>query len=214
MPPPPKIPPLHFNLVYTTPPSSKEAPVIPRRCQLPWRRVLSGEFINSLDFDAEQFGAVLPPDTFQEFQELDENFVQFTKTGVQGRCLFLIYDRGFMECEIWVMKEYGVKEYWTKQFVINAYNSPHVLSWNSYQPLVVLSNGEVLMLIDYDTISCYNHKRKYFRGTKFLKISSPFVALDAIAYTPCFVFLYDVAKGEQISRYYNIILKLAYALSI
>ncbi|XP_022760436.1 F-box protein At3g07870-like isoform X2 [Durio zibethinus] len=46
-------------------------------------------------------------------------------------------------------------------------------------------------------VVCYNQKRKNLRGTKFFRTRSQF---DAIAYTPCFVSLYNVAKGEQISR--------------
>ncbi|MBA0664738.1 hypothetical protein Goklo_004699, partial [Gossypium klotzschianum] len=95
----------------------------------------AGEFINSFDIDTEQFGIVPPPD---HFQELDKVFTEYTTTGVLGDCLFICYFPDFVEFDIWVMKEYGVKESWTKQF-------------------------------------------------------------DAIAYTPCLVSLYNVAKGEQIS---------------
>ncbi|KAE8673396.1 F-box and associated interaction domains-containing protein [Hibiscus syriacus] len=153
-----------------------------------------GEFINSFDFDAEQFGTVPPPDVFQE---LDKNHLYSTTTGVLGGCLFILFYSIFSECEIWVMKEYGVKESWTNQFVINTNNSPQVLNWESYVPLVVLSNGEILMLMGRHTIAGYNHEREYFRGTKFLKLTTLFVKLDVIAYTPCFASLYDVAKESK-----------------
>ncbi|TYH50303.1 hypothetical protein ES332_D10G196700v1 [Gossypium tomentosum] len=122
---------------------------------------LRGEFINSFDFDTEQFGIVPPP---HHFQELDKYSSGCTKTGVLGGCLFIC--------------PYGVKESWTKQFVIK-----HVYS-GSYQPMLVLSNGEIFI---------------YMRGAKSFRIRSKF---DAIANTPCFVSLYNVAKGEQISSFH------------
>ncbi|KAK8276183.1 hypothetical protein V6Z11_D10G183600 [Gossypium hirsutum] len=157
---------------------------------------LRGEFINSFDFDTEQFGIVPPP---HHFQELDKCSSECTKTGVLGGCLFICHYPDFMQFDIWVMKEYGVKESWTKQFVIK-----HVYS-GSYQPILVLSNGEIFMLSNYPKRTCYNQKGRYLRGAKSFWIPSKF---DAISYTPCFVSLYNVAKGEQISRYYIIIVAM------
>ncbi|KAE8660102.1 F-box and associated interaction domains-containing protein [Hibiscus syriacus] len=132
-----------------------------------------GDFIHSFDFDTEQFGTVPPPDHFHF-----PNFKQF---------------------DIWVMKEYGVKESWTKQFVIQDI-FPKGYGSDFYEPLVVLRNGEIFMLLNNEAIVCYNQKRKHIRGSKFFKIRSSF---DTIAYTPCFVSLYNVAKGEQISRMHS-----------
>ncbi|KAL4387470.1 hypothetical protein GQ457_09G022610 [Hibiscus cannabinus] len=53
------------------------------------------------------------------------------------------------------------------------------------------------MLLNNQEIVCDNQKRKHLRGCKFIKFRSIF---DTIAYTPCFVSLYNVAIGEQISR--------------
>lgn len=166
----------------------------------------AGEFINSFDIDTEQFGIAPPPD---HFQELDKVFTEYTTTGVLGDCLFICYFPDFVEFDIWVMKEYGVKESWTKQFVIKDMY-PKGYGWDIYQPMLVLSNGEIFMLLNNEEITCYNQKRRHMRGAKSFRIRSQF---DAIAYTPCLVSLYNVAKGEQISRYYVIILKLTYASS-
>ncbi|KAK9020140.1 hypothetical protein V6N11_054633 [Hibiscus sabdariffa] len=160
-----------------------------------WRNFLprGGEFIHSFNFDTEQFGTVPPPD---HFLELDDFSAEFTTSGVLGGCLFIIHFPDFAKFDIWVMKEYGVKESWTKQFVIQDMY-PKGYGSDTYEPLVVLSNGEIFMLLNNQEIVCYNQKRKHLRGCKFFKIRSIF---DTIAYTPCFVSLYNVAKGEQISR--------------
>ncbi|GMI70363.1 F-Box Protein92 [Hibiscus trionum] len=152
-----------------------------------------GEFINSFDFDAEQFGIVPPPD---HFKESNKKYAEFTMTGVLGGCLFIINFEASTQFDIWVMKEYGVKESWTKQFVINNL-IPKGFGSDFYQPLVVLSNGEIFMLLNHEAIVCYNQKRKHTRHAKFFRIRSQF---DAIAYTPCFLSLCNVAKREQVFR--------------
>ncbi|XP_017643114.2 F-box protein At3g07870-like [Gossypium arboreum] len=135
---------------------------------------LRGEFINFFDFDTEQFGIVPPP---HHFQELDRYSSGCTKTGVLGGCLFICHCPDFMQFDIWVMKEYGVKESWTKQFVLK-----HVYS-GSYQPMLVLSNGEIFMLSNYPKITCYNQKGIYMRGAKSFRIRLKF---HAISYMLCF----------------------------
>ncbi|XVF38592.1 hypothetical protein REPUB_Repub20aG0115500 [Reevesia pubescens] len=151
------------------------------------------EFIHCFDFDAEQFGTLPAPN---HFREEDKKFTNYSRTGVLGGCLFIIYFTNSIKFDIWVMKEYGVKESWIKQFVVeNLY--PKQGSWDFYEPMVVLNNGEILMLYNNDAVVCYNQKRKNLRGTKYFRTRSQ---LDAIAYTPSFVSLYNVAKGEQISR--------------
>ncbi|TYJ14427.1 hypothetical protein E1A91_A10G118200v1 [Gossypium mustelinum] len=141
--------------------------------------------------------------------ELYKVFTEYITTRVLGDFLFICYFPDFVQFDIWVMEEYGVKESWTKQFVIKDMY-PKGYGWDIYQPMVVLSNGEIFMLLNNEEISCYNQKRRHMRGAKSFQIRSQF---NAIAYTPCFVSLYNVAKGEQISRYYVIILKLTYASS-
>ncbi|KAH1046520.1 hypothetical protein J1N35_037304 [Gossypium stocksii] len=109
----------------------------------------AGEFINSFDIDTERFGIVPPPD---HFQELDKVFTEYTTTGVQGDCLFMCYFPDFVQFDIWVMKEYGVKESWTKQFVIKD-KYPNGYGWDIYQPMLVLSNGEIFMLLNNEEIT-------------------------------------------------------------
>ncbi|KAE8736000.1 F-box and associated interaction domains-containing protein [Hibiscus syriacus] len=113
---------------------------------LHWRRFhpSGGEFIHSFDFDTEHFGKVLPPD---HFLELDEFAAEFTTSGVLGGCLFIIHFPDFKQFDIWVMKEYGVKESWTKQFIIKDM-FPKGYGSDSYEPLIVLSNGEIFMLLN------------------------------------------------------------------
>ncbi|GLU08282.1 hypothetical protein SLE2022_252030 [Rubroshorea leprosula] len=151
------------------------------------------QFIHTFSFVTERFGTVPPP---PHFSQEDMKFSDFLRIGVLGGCLYAIFFENSLRLDIWVMKEYGVRESWTKQFAVeNLYPRKH--SWDLYEPVVVLNNGEILLVYNNDLVVCYHPKRKCLRGTKMFRTRSQF---NAIAYTPSLVSLYAVAKGEQISR--------------
>ncbi|MBA0696569.1 hypothetical protein Goari_003111, partial [Gossypium aridum] len=147
-------------------------------------------FISSFDFDTEQFGIVPPP---HHFQELDKYSSECTKTGVLGGCLFIIHFTISLKFVIWDMKEYGAKESWTKQFVIEYLEHSKRNGYYSYQPMVVLSNGDTLMLYNNGVIVCCNQKRKHLRRTKLIQTRSCF---NTIAYT-CALFLSIMLQKES-----------------
>ncbi|TYG98538.1 hypothetical protein ES288_A10G125100v1 [Gossypium darwinii] len=153
---------------------------------------LGGEFINSFDFDTERFGIVPPPD---HFQELDKESGD-TTTGVLGGCLFIIHLAISELFEIWVV-EYGVKESRTKHNgeILMLYNEVIVVT-NSYLPKALLSSGQILYLTK-KVIDFNNQKVKRLEETRLSQTRARF---NAIAYTRCFISLYNVAKGERISR--------------
>ncbi|OMO95328.1 Aconitase/3-isopropylmalate dehydratase large subunit, alpha/beta/alpha [Corchorus olitorius] len=64
-------------------------------------------------------------------------------------------------------------------------------------PLMLLKNGRMLLSYNDKEVVCYNLKRKRFTKTDIYAKKDYFFL---VAYTPCFVSLKDVAKGEQISR--------------
>ncbi|MBA0813224.1 hypothetical protein Gohar_027095 [Gossypium harknessii] len=78
------------------------------------------------------------------------------------------------------MKEYGAKESWIKQFVIEYLEHSKRNSYYSYQPMVVLSNGDILMLYNNGVIVCCDQKRKHLRQTKLIQTCSCF---NTITYT-------------------------------
>ncbi|OMO94180.1 hypothetical protein COLO4_16485 [Corchorus olitorius] len=110
-------------------------------------------------------------------------------------CACCFCDDDPYQFDIWVMKDYGVKESWTKQFRIEHTFLPDRLG-DYYYPLILLKNGRMLMSHN-DQDVCYNLKEKRFKKTD---ISAKQFYFYLSAYTPCFVSLKDVAKGEQISR--------------
>ncbi|XP_010255762.1 PREDICTED: F-box protein At3g07870-like [Nelumbo nucifera] len=77
-------------------------------------------------------------------------------------CLSLAYapdDGGSLV--VWVMKEYGVKESWTKQFVIQ--RGAVFPPMNYLQLLCLLKNGEILLEHTIKRLFCYNPNTKMVR---------------------------------------------------
>ncbi|TYI05949.1 hypothetical protein ES332_A10G124900v1, partial [Gossypium tomentosum] len=154
---------------------------------------LGGEFINSFDFDTERFGIVPPPD---HFQELDKESGD-TTTGVLGGCLFIIHLAISELFEIW---GFGYDSYQPTVVLSNGeilmlYNEVIVVT-NSYLPKALLSSGQILYLTK-KVIDFNNQKVKRVEETRLSQTRARF---NAIAYTRCFISLYNVAKGERISR--------------
>lgn len=56
-----------------------------------------------------------------------------------------------------------------------------------------LGDGEILMMYNDRVVDSYNQETKSFQKTKIIQIRSNFVE-----YSPCFVSLHDVLKGEEV----------------
>ncbi|KAK9902485.1 hypothetical protein M0R45_001574 [Rubus argutus] len=95
---------------------------------------------------------------------------------------------------MWVMKDYGVQESWTKTIVVEGLYLPE-LDNDVYEPLVFLRNGEILLCYNDWIVVCYNQGTKSLRETRVAQTGSHF---RAIGYNPSFVSLQEVAKGEKV----------------
>lgn len=115
---------------------------------------------------------------------------------LEGCLVLCVFGDDSSKFDMWVMKHYGVQESWTKTLVIeNLYDRE--LSCDLYEPMVYLSNGEIIMSYNDWIVVCYNQKRKSLRDTKFTRSRE----FRAISYNPCFFFsVYDVAKAEEVNR--------------
>nr|XP_043618699.1 F-box protein At3g07870-like [Erigeron canadensis] len=101
---------------------------------------------------------------------------------VQG-CLAVVAPCGYGKLEIWVMKQYGIKESWMKEFVIHgAYHvkAPNheyqhgiwrqALSKRMVRVLCVLKNGEILLEYRGGRLVKYDPKWKEFKNVVFPKM--------------------------------------------
>ncbi|KAI9114878.1 hypothetical protein K1719_013891 [Acacia pycnantha] len=153
----------------------------------------SSEYIYSFNFETEEFGSVPPPPCLDGAKRRISNDL---KLGILEGCLFVCVFGDSRKFDIWVMKDYGAKESWTKQLVIeNLY--PRKSHSDVYEPVKFLGNGEILMLYNDSEVLCYNTGTKRLRRTRVTHTRHEF---NATALTPSFVSLYHVAKGELVLR--------------
>ncbi|KAI5349655.1 PREDICTED: F-box [Prunus dulcis] len=153
--------------------------------------------INTFNYGTEQFQRLPSPCCFgQRKKQSSESF----KLGVLGGCLLLsVFDDESSKIGMWVMKDYGVQESWTKFLVIveNLFRRTPFLSL--HEPIMFLSNGEILMVHNNWDVVCYNKEKKSFREIRLTGTQSSF-SFNAISYSPSFVSLYDVSRGEEVKR--------------
>ena len=72
------------------------------------------------------------------------------------------------------MKIYGVEESWTKEFVIPRNSPDRILIWE-IRPMMILKDGNVLILHDNETLELYDPRRKKFGIIKIKGVSSVLV---------------------------------------
>ncbi|KAK9285893.1 hypothetical protein L1049_025094 [Liquidambar formosana] len=75
--------------------------------------------------------------------------------GVFDDCLCICDSPSRGHFDIWVMKEYGVQESWSKQFVIETPVHHQLWQFEYYLPIKLLNDGEILMLRKGFTLVSY-----------------------------------------------------------
>ncbi|KAM7490383.1 hypothetical protein LguiA_033304 [Lonicera macranthoides] len=150
----------------------------------------SGEFIHCFDFVSEQFRTISEP---SDFGPLDEGF--FSPDPIRVAVL-----RGhlsicnFNNCHlaIWMMKDYGVKESWSKDYVIQTMT----YDWFCYRldPIIIANAKVILLLMNNCSLQIYDLDG-FLYDIPIYGIKSKF---QAISHVPSFISLKDVAKGENV----------------
>ncbi|CAN6694970.1 unnamed protein product [Malus baccata var. baccata] len=170
-----------------------------------WAPYVLSEFsIYAFNFESEQFRSLPAPTLSPGLVEaMHEWYSDYLQLGQLGGCLLLcVHDKPSTKLELWVMKEYGVQQSWTKILVIDNL-TPRSFG---YMPIMFLSNGEILIAYVEEQnngsgsrlVGCFNQEAKTFSRTTVTDHTQDF--FHAIAYSPSFVSLYDVAKGEEVER--------------
>jgi hypothetical protein len=113
--------------------------------------------------------------------------------GVLGGCLYFFdYPLGD-SFDIWVMKQYGVQESWTKEFILKNPSTDIIWYWDLYRPISLLSNGEILMSHKSKAMVSYNPEDRSFRFLKIYGIQN----FEANPYVPSFLSPREIVRGEN-----------------
>ncbi|KAK3011900.1 hypothetical protein RJ639_011420 [Escallonia herrerae] len=135
----------------------------------------AAQMILSFDFDEEHFQPIPTPS--QHF----DNFYHTVGLGsLEGRlCMCYHKPHSTDPLDIWVMNNYGVKESWTKQFVIDK-----IIDAFPFQPIRYMNNGEILVLCGHHAAICYNPLR---RSSRYIKFDSSKSTIFALPHIPSFI---------------------------
>ncbi|KAK9285587.1 hypothetical protein L1049_024782 [Liquidambar formosana] len=94
---------------------------------------------------------------------------------VLGGCLsVVVYSGNYLD--IWLMKEYGVKESWTKEITIR----PDILMDGNYRPLCILKNGKILLEYANRQLLSYDPETKNYKKIKIDKLPGEFQEISHI----------------------------------
>ncbi|KAM5565860.1 F-box protein [Rosa sericea] len=149
------------------------------------------ECIHSFDFGKEEFRGLPLPSCVVHLEEP-------WRLGVLQGCLFLGVSDYYNECDVWVMKDYGVQESWTKVFVIKNLLLPDMEDYGVqvcpyFEPVMFLSDGSILISYSNEVLISYNQETE-----SYLKIEGYLGRI--IAYHPTFVSLCTVSNGADVQR--------------
>lgn len=119
-----------------------------------------------------------PPLPFGIDQTINRHIMNI---GLLGGCL-CVTDNS-QHYDIWVMKEFGIQESWTKEFTIDPVTLHKSLE-GPFRPLQMLRNGKMLILWNRDNLVCYDPKMKEFVFFEFYGVRS---LGKIVLFTPSFV---------------------------
>ncbi|PIA42957.1 hypothetical protein AQUCO_02000421v1 [Aquilegia coerulea] len=147
------------------------------------------ERIISFDVSREEFHAIPPP---PGFDYVSETF-HFSLCDLRKSLCLLDYSSND-QFEIWVMKKYGVKTSWTKEYII----SRQELGMDKFylDPLKLLPNGEMLLVYNSESLVCYDPEQRTVRELGIHNLPPRF---EAFTHVGSFVSLSDII-GPSTSR--------------
>lgn len=157
------------------------------------------DFIRAFDFGSEQFRVVPEPSLFFDQWEKEfvdsQAFIDSMHLGVLLGCLSICDFTESDRVEIWVMNEYGIKESWTRNFVIENLPFERWHGADNYDPIMILDSGEILMLFNWSSLITYDPKEEVFKYLSTYGVESWF---EAFAHIPSCISLREAAKGENL----------------
>ncbi|KAI8545929.1 hypothetical protein RHMOL_Rhmol07G0075600 [Rhododendron molle] len=154
---------------------------------------LNSDYIISFNFDNEKFQSFPPP---PPSDDIDFDASRNVSLGVLGEWL-CICNSEFEYLDIWVMKDYGTQESWSKDYCIDTCTYHGRWLRGLYEPMSYLRNGAILLFHRLgNAVVYYDPKIEEFYFLKLRGIKSKF---EAIAHTPSFISLKDAVGGGNLA---------------
>ncbi|XP_073308011.1 F-box/kelch-repeat protein At3g06240-like isoform X3 [Primulina huaijiensis] len=137
------------------------------------------------DIRTEAFQLLDFPDDFPKAEDLASLTVLNENLALIGFPLWREEPEPSQVIEIWVMKQYGVKESWTKQFVIG----PYVVIC----PFLLLNDEWLLVESDNGQLGLCAHHENKFKGLPFYGFE---LSLSAVVYEESLISLNDIISSD------------------
>lgn len=118
------------------------------------------ELIYSFDLEGEKFKAVPPP---AHFNAQYVKKLSCINIGVLRGCLCICYIYESASFEVWVMKEYGARESWVKEFGIDMKFYCRLQAEDLRRPIKFFSNGDLWFISSSDTLVSFSPEKQTFR---------------------------------------------------
>ncbi|XP_057491016.1 F-box protein At3g07870-like [Actinidia eriantha] len=148
----------------------------------------SPESICSFDVEKELFQAFPAPPGLSRG-------TLYKSLGLLGGCLCVCDNSSDSDLVVWTMKEYGIKESWTKELVIRKNSNLERLSYAIVTPMKVWKNGDVLMLWRDDVLFSYSPERKTLEEVHVPRDSAhvvtPFITYEMLPHMASLLSLKD-----------------------
>ncbi|KAL0348183.1 UNVERIFIED_CONTAM: F-box protein [Sesamum angustifolium] len=149
------------------------------------------ELITSFDLEKEKFKVVPPP---AHFNVQYMNKVSWINIGALRGCLCICYIYEDAEFEVWVMREYGVKESWSKEFSIDMKFYCKLRVEDLHRPIKFFSNGDLWFISSSESLVSFSPRKRTFRE---LRSMGPWKT-EVTAHALSFISLKDVVGVESL----------------
>ncbi|CAK7350766.1 unnamed protein product [Dovyalis caffra] len=143
------------------------------------------DLICALDIDIQRIRPMSPPNGFRK----DTTEMSL---GVLRDRLFICDNMTLYDLDIWVMKDYGIKDSWTKEIVITKNSLSSMLQNCFLQPVMVSKDGKVLISSDSNALVWYDPTSKSFTDVTLPSRIGP--EFEAVCCVASFDSLSDIMK--------------------
>ncbi|CDP18829.1 unnamed protein product [Coffea canephora] len=121
-------------------------------------------------------GFDLANDIFKQIELPEELITKCTwKIGTLRGCLSLFVYSGGNQVDVWLMKEYGVRESWSKVVVAPFFQDPHGTVFS--KPLILSENGRLLFVTaPRPKLGVYDPNENSLHYSQFINLEYPYEA--------------------------------------
>ncbi|KAK3031313.1 hypothetical protein RJ639_035219 [Escallonia herrerae] len=149
------------------------------------------DLLCSFDLETEQFQPLPPPTQF------DADYmkkISWIAIGSRGGCLCICCVFEDVEFMVWVMKDYGLKESWIKEFYIDIKFYCGVKVNDLHQPIKFSHNGDLWLVTCSNSLVSYSPTKRTFRDISNLGPCK----IKVIGHVPSFMSLKDAVTCKSL----------------